>query len=110
MSTYNLAEDEFPEYSYEAILRKLRVSTGHRKFEVLPAPVIADWLVNFARFRTLPVQFTFGQMLFATDKLKNEGFRPRFGLEQLYRQVISQIRATGQQPASSADHSHPEAA
>ena len=91
VSTYNVAEDEFPEYSYEAILRKLRVSTGHRKFDVLPAPVIADWLVNFARFRTLPVRFTFGQMLFATDKLKNEGFRPRFGLQQLYRQVISQI-------------------
>jgi nucleoside-diphosphate-sugar epimerase len=91
VSTYNVAEDEFPESSYEAIFRRLRTSTGHRKFDVLPAPVIADRLVNFVRFGTLPVRFTFGQMLFATDKLKSEGFWPRFGLEQLYRQVISQI-------------------
>jgi nucleoside-diphosphate-sugar epimerase len=91
VSTYNIAEDEYPESSYEAILRKLRASTGHREFDVLPAPEIADRLVNFARFRTLPVRFTFGQMLFPTDKLKNEGFRPYLGLEQLYRQVISQI-------------------
>ncbi len=91
VSTYNVAEDEFPEHSYEAILRRLRASTGCREFDVVPAPVIADQLVNFARFRTLPVRFAFGQMFFATDKLKNEGFQPRFGLEHLYRQVISQI-------------------
>ena len=76
--TYNLAEDDFRDYSYEAILRRLRASTGHRKFDVVPAPVIADRLISFARFGNLPVRFTFGQMVFATDKLKEEGFRPRF--------------------------------
>ena len=91
VSTYNLAEDEFRECSYEAILKKLRVSTGQRKFDVVPAPMIADRLVSFARFGNLPVRFGFGQMFFATDKLKNEGFRARFGLEHLYRQTISQI-------------------
>jgi hypothetical protein len=74
--------------SYEAILRRLRASTGHRKFDVVPAPVIADRLISFARFGNLPVRFTFGQMVFATDKLKEEGFRPRFGLENLYREAI----------------------
>ncbi|HEY6831449.1 MAG TPA: nucleoside-diphosphate sugar epimerase, partial [Pseudolabrys sp.] len=77
----------------EAIFRKLRASTGQREFDVRPAPVIADHLVNFARFRTLPVRFSYGQMVFATDRLKNEGFRPRFGLEQFYRQVIGQLSA-----------------
>jgi nucleoside-diphosphate-sugar epimerase len=91
VSTYNIAEDEFPESSYEAIFRKLRSSTGHREFDVLPAPAIADQLVNFVRFGALPVRFTFGQMLFAADKLKGEGFRPRFGLDHLYRQAISRI-------------------
>ena len=98
VSIYNIAEDEYPQASYEAILRKLRASTGHREFDVLPAPAIADRLVNFARFRAPPVRFTFGQMLFSTDKLKNEGFRSSCGLEQLYRQVISQILQTQNDP------------
>ena len=59
--TYNLAEDDFRDCSYEAILRRLRASTGHRKFDVVPAPVIADRLISFARFGNLPVRFTFGQ-------------------------------------------------
>jgi nucleoside-diphosphate-sugar epimerase len=93
VTTYNVAEDEFPESSYEAILRKLRASTGQREFEVRPAPEFADALMTFARFRTLPIRYPFGRMMFATDKLKNEGFQPRFGLEQLYRQAIGQIAA-----------------
>jgi hypothetical protein len=92
--TYNLAEDDFRDCSYAAILRRLRASTGHRKFDVVPAPVIADRLISFARFGNLPVRFTFGQMVFATDKLKEEGFRPRFGLENLYREAIGRISAT----------------
>ena len=72
----------------------LQASTGHRKFDVVPAPVIADRLISFARFGKLPVRFTFGQMVFATDKLKEEGFRPRFGLEHLYREAIGRISAT----------------
>ncbi|HEY6981873.1 NAD(P)-dependent oxidoreductase [Reyranella sp.] len=98
VSTYNVAEDEFPECSYAAIFRKLRKSTGDRKFEVLPAPMIADRLVSFARFGALPVRFTFGQMLFATNKLKNEGYPPRFGLEQLYRQAIRQMSEVPRRP------------
>ena len=89
MCTYNLAEDDFRDCSYAAILRRLRASTGHRKFDVVPAPVIADRLISFARFGNLPVRFTFG-----TDKLKEEGFRPRFGLENLYREAIGRISAT----------------
>ncbi|HEY2756636.1 MAG TPA: hypothetical protein VGJ01_12950 [Pseudolabrys sp.] len=49
--------------------------------------------MSFARFRTLSVRYPFGRMVFATDKLKNEGFRPRFGLDQLYRQAIDRISA-----------------
>jgi hypothetical protein len=33
-------------------------------------------------------------MVFATDKLKEEGFRLRFGLENLYREAIGRISAT----------------
>jgi hypothetical protein len=47
----------------------------------------SDRLISFARFGNLLVRFTFGQMVFATDKLKEEGFRPRFGLEHLYREA-----------------------
>jgi nucleoside-diphosphate-sugar epimerase len=93
VTTYNIAEDDFPESSYEAILRKLRASTGHHAFDVRPAPQIADALMNAARFRTLPLRYAYGSMLFATDKLRNEGFRPRHGLEQLYRRAIGQIAA-----------------
>jgi hypothetical protein len=50
--------------------------------------VIADRLISFL------VRSTFGQMVFATDKLKEEGFRPRFGLEHLYREAIGRIWAT----------------
>ena len=67
------------------------MGTGDPKFDILPAPVIADRLVNFVRFGTPRVRFTFGQMLFATDKLKNEGFQRRFGLEHLYRQVLNRL-------------------
>ena len=94
VSTYNLAEDEFRECSYEAILRKLRVNTRHRNFGVVPAPVIADRLLSFVRFGNLPARFGFGQMFFATNKLKAEGFRLRFGLEHLYRKAIGQVSAT----------------
>lgn len=98
VSTYNIAEDEFPASSYAQIFRKLRASTGQRKFDLLPAPAVVDQLVTFARFRTLPARFGFGQMLFATDKLKGEGYRHPFGLEQLYRQAISRIAGTRNQP------------
>jgi hypothetical protein len=91
VSIFNVAEDGFRECSYEAILRKLHRHTGNRKFDVRPAPAIADRLVSFARFGALPTRYPYGQMFFATDKLENEGYRPRFGLEQLYRQAISRI-------------------
>jgi nucleoside-diphosphate-sugar epimerase len=91
VATYNVAEDEFPECSYEAIFSKLRMGTGDRKFDIVPAPMIADRLVHFARFGTAPARFTFGQMLFATDKLKKEGFCRRFGLEHLYRQAFQRL-------------------
>jgi nucleoside-diphosphate-sugar epimerase len=93
VTVYNVAEDDFPECSFEAILRKLRASTGRTEYDVRPAPVIADTLMTFARFRTLPVRYPFGRMVFAADKLKREGFRPRFGLDQLYRQAIDRIAA-----------------
>jgi nucleoside-diphosphate-sugar epimerase len=95
VSVYNVAEDDFPESSFEAILRKLRASTGHSEYDVRPAPVLADALVTFARFRTLPVRYPFGRMVFAADKLKRDGFRPRFGLDQLYHQAIDRIAAKG---------------
>lgn len=91
LSTYNLAEDEYAECSYEAILRKLRTGTGHRAFSVVPAPRIIDTAMTCARFRNFPIRFGFGHMFFSTSKLMDEGFRRRFGLEHLYREAIGQI-------------------
>jgi nucleoside-diphosphate-sugar epimerase len=93
VTIYNVAEDEFPESSYEAILRTLRAKTGRAEYDVRPAPTLADALMTFARFRTLPVRYSFGRMIFATDKLAHDGFRPRSGLDQLYRQAVDQIAA-----------------
>ncbi|WP_407520065.1 NAD-dependent epimerase/dehydratase family protein [Methylobacterium oryzisoli] len=93
VAVYNIAEDEFPDSSYEMIFRKLYASTSQGAFQMRPAPGVVDRLTNAMRLGVLPVRYSFGQMQFSADKLKREGYRIQFGLASVYGQAIREIMA-----------------
>lgn len=93
VSVYNIAEDEFPDSSYEKIFRTLYASTSQGAFQMWPAPGVVDRLATAMRLGVLPLRYSFGQMHFSSDKLKREGYRIRFGLSSVYGQAIREIMA-----------------
>lgn len=95
VETFNLSEDEFAEPTHAAFMRKAYRASGDRRFRVVQAPWVGDWLHDFLRFRTLPLRNPLWRMRFPNDRLRAAGYRPRFGMAKAHAMALEALRNTG---------------
>ena len=97
---YNLAEDDRDMPKHIDFMRKAFAVSGDRRYRVVSAPWIVDWLHDFLRFRSLPIRNPLWRMRFSSDRLKAAGYRLRFGMakaEQLALARLAKEAKTGTQ-------------
>ena len=103
VETFNLAEDDFAEPTHAAFMRKAYQASGDRRFRVIAAPWIGDWLHDLLRFRTLPLRNPLWRMRFPSDRLHAAGYRLRFGMAQAHAAALRALQgAATAEPASPA--------
>lgn len=95
IETFNLSEDEFAEPTHAAFMRKAYRASGDRRFRVVQAPWVGDWLHDFLRFRTLPLRNPLWRMRFPNDRLRAAGYRPRFGMAKAHAMALEALRNAG---------------
>ena len=78
--TFNLAEDEAAVATYGQFFRSAYQATGDRRWRLLPVPWPAEWLWVILRSRRLMLRRPFGRMLFSDAKLRDAGYKFRFGM------------------------------
>lgn len=92
VSTFNLSDDETPNSTYGQLFKVAYEATGDKRWKAAPIPWPAVWLHVMAKNRTLLFRWPFGQMLFVGDKLRQEGYKFRFGIpraiDELCRQLV----------------------
>ena len=111
IETFNLSEEDVPDPTHAAFLRKAYAVSGDPRFKVPPVPWPADWLRDFMRFRTLPLRNPGWRMRFPGDALAAAGYRHRYGMARAYALALDAIRedarqgraATGAAPARPED-------
>ncbi|MGI6244714.1 MAG: NAD-dependent epimerase/dehydratase family protein [Pseudochelatococcus sp.] len=92
VETFNLSEDEYPEPTHADFMRKAFAASGDSRFRVFRAPGIGDWLHDFLRFRTLPLRNPLWRMQFPNDRLREAGYRHRFGMAAADAQALAALR------------------
>jgi nucleoside-diphosphate-sugar epimerase len=93
VEVFNLSEDEFAEPTHADFMRKAYRASGDRRFRVVEAPWIGDWLHDFLRFRTLPLRNPLWRMRFPSDRLHAAGYRLRFGMAQAHAAALKALRS-----------------
>lgn len=91
IETFNVSEDDVPEPTHAAFMRKAYQVSGDRRFRTLQAPWIGDWLHDFLRFRTLPLRNPLWRMRFPNGRLLAAGYRFRFGMAQAHRVALETL-------------------
>ena len=91
VSTYILAEDETVVDTYKAFFDRAFIASGDPKFRVANVPWQVDWLRALAQARSLPLRPSFGRMRFSSDKLRGEGWQPRFGMDHAVARAVETI-------------------
>ncbi|KWV57213.1 nucleoside-diphosphate sugar epimerase [Rhizobium altiplani] len=97
---YNIAEDDRDLPRHIDFMRKAFAVSGDRRYHVVSAPWIIDWLHDFLRFHTLPIRNPLWRMRFSGERLKQAGYRLKFGMakaEQLALARLAKEAKTGAQ-------------
>ncbi|WP_105431317.1 NAD(P)-dependent oxidoreductase [Neorhizobium sp. T6_25] len=94
VEVYNLAEDDCPDPRHIDFMRKAFATSHDRRYRSLPIPAVADWLHDFLRFRTLPLRNPLWRMRFSNQRLKEAGYRFRYGMADAQRLALSTLRKT----------------
>lgn len=95
VSTFNLSEDEAPISTYGQLFKVAYGASGDKRWSAAPMPWPVIWLHVMAKNRTLLFRLPFGQMFFAGDKLRQEGYNFRFGMPHAIEAFCTQLVATG---------------
>lgn len=109
VETFNLAEDDFAEPTHAAFMRKAYAASGDKRFRVVAAPGIGDWLHDLLRFRTLPLRNPLWRMRFPSARLQAAGYRLRFGMAQAHAAALRALQGAamaepaGRAPATPAE-------
>lgn len=97
---YNLAEDDRDMPRHIDFMRKAFVASGDRRYHVVSAPWIIDWLHDVLRFHTLSIRNPLWRMRFSSERLKQAGYELKFGMakaEQLALARLAKEANTGAQ-------------
>jgi nucleoside-diphosphate-sugar epimerase len=106
VETFNISEDDTPNATYGAFLRRAYAATGDPRFRVPKIPGIADWLHDFFRFRTLPLRNPLWRMRFPADRLRAAGFEVRYGMEHAYCSGVASLRSLMSTGPSATEYDH----
>ncbi|MGH3751277.1 MAG: GMC oxidoreductase [Pseudonocardiaceae bacterium] len=91
VETFNLSEDGIAEPTHGHFLRRVRAATGDRR-RVVVVPGIADWLHDMVRFRMLTARNPLWRMRFPDDRIREAGYRPRFGMAHARAMALEELR------------------
>ena len=98
IEVFNLSEDDYPEPTYGSFMRKAYTETRDPRFNVVTAPTLADWSQHVLKFRMLPVRNPLWGMRFPNDRLRNAGYRFRFGLSHLEKLALERLSSEAKGP------------
>ncbi|CAN7605467.1 GMC family oxidoreductase [Phenylobacterium sp. LjRoot219] len=98
IETYNLAEDAIPDATYAAFMRRAYAASGDRRWRVLPAPGLGDWLVDLARFRQLTLRRPLWRMRFPNTRLLAAGYRFGHGMARAHDLALARLCEAPQPP------------
>jgi nucleoside-diphosphate-sugar epimerase len=98
VSTFNLSDDEAPISTYGQLFKAVYKATGDKRWNVRTMPSLVVWLQVIAKNRALLFRQHFGQMFFVGDKLRQEGYKFRFGMPYAIEVLCKQLAATGDVP------------
>ncbi|MFS2155232.1 NAD-dependent epimerase/dehydratase family protein [Rhizobium sp. Rhizsp42] len=88
---FNLAEDDRPQPRHIDFMRKAFRASGDPHYRVVSAPSAVDWLHDFLRFRTLPLRNPLWRMRFSSRRLRDAGYRLKFGMAQAEELALSRL-------------------
>jgi nucleoside-diphosphate-sugar epimerase len=80
VSTFNLSEDEADVRTYSQVFRVAYLASGDQPWDAAPMAWPVEWLLMIAKCRRLLFRHPFGRMFFRGDKLRQEGYKFRFGM------------------------------
>jgi nucleoside-diphosphate-sugar epimerase len=95
VSTFNLSEDDAPISTYGQLFKAAYEATGDKRWSAPPMPGAVAWLHMMAKNRTLLFRLPFGEMFFDGDKLRQEGYKFRFGMPYAIEEFCKQLVAAG---------------
>lgn len=102
---YNLAEDEYRDATHAAFLAHAWAASGDRRFRIPRVPGVADWLHDALRFHSLPLRNPLWRMRFPSERLRQAGYRPRFGLARAHALALESLRSGSDEETRAADMS-----
>jgi nucleoside-diphosphate-sugar epimerase len=88
---FNLSEDESPDAHHADFLKKAYAASGDRRFKVVTAPWVGDWLHDFLRFRSLPLRNPLWRMRFSNARLRAAGYYPLYGMAVAQSRALEQL-------------------
>jgi nucleoside-diphosphate-sugar epimerase len=94
VSTFNLSEDEVPIGTYGQLFKVAYDASGDERWNATPTPWPVEWLRMMVRYRTLLFRQPYGRMFFVGDKLRQEGYKFRFGMSHVIEIFCRELAAT----------------
>lgn len=101
VDVFDLHDDDAPGPRNADLLRDAYAASGDRRFRFLPIPGIVDRLDTAIRYRSR--RHSFGRVRFRSNKLRDAGWRPPWGMEHARAEALDRLRAERSAREGSAD-------
>lgn len=95
VSTFNLSEDDTPIHTFSQIFKAAYGVSHDREWRATTVPWPVQWLLMMAKHRTLLLRQPLGRMIFSEDKLRESGYRIRFGMSHAIAAFCEELASTG---------------
>lgn len=107
VGTFNFAEDDAAISRYAQLFDSAYEVTGDKRWRVAATPWPLEWLWATLLFRRLTLRQPFGRMLFSSDKLRETGYKCRFGMSSaisIFHEELTNGNDKSEPPVSVAQH------
>ncbi len=95
VSAFNLSEDDTPTHAFSQIFKAAYEASNDRRWRAATMPWPIQWLLMMAKYRTLLLRQPLGRMLFSGDKLREAGYKVRFGISHAIAVFCEELATTG---------------
>ena len=92
VQVYNLSDHEPRDARIRDFMRRAYKVTRDKRFRVIPMFALADWLHDFLRVRTFPLRNPLWRMRFPNDRLRQAGYRHRYGMAKARELALESLR------------------